>query len=281
MSWQQYEEDVFQECQRIFRETQVIKNTYIIRGRYSNVPRQIDVLVQNYLIDGTFASIMIDAKNYSTKVDVKCVESFIAMLDDVNIPKGILVTNKGFTEAAINRAHFGTNDIEVEILNMDELGQFQSTVAIPYSGQNGIVLPAPFGWIIDGKYNGFSPAALYPRGFSFEEAMYNKEWIYIQFWDKNDDISTIPMLIENQNQILKLHDPTANIEIIEQELFIRKARLAKYPTIEITIFKEFEAFILFGVLYCPDYYIDRDIKKLKYVMQNAIPLHITRPAHRS
>nr|DAZ61898.1 MAG TPA: hypothetical protein [Caudoviricetes sp.] len=89
------------------------------------------------------------------------------------------------------------------------------------------------------------------------------------------------MLIENQNQILKLHDPTANIEIIEQELFIRKARLAKYPTIEITIFKEFEAFILFGVLYCPDYYIDRDIKKLKYVMQNAIPLHITRPAHRS
>ena len=46
-TWQDYEEAVFQECERVyhFHNAEIVKNAHI-EGRYSGVNRQIDVLVR-------------------------------------------------------------------------------------------------------------------------------------------------------------------------------------------------------------------------------------------
>ena len=57
-------------------------------------------------------------------------------------------------------------------------------------------------------------------------------------------------------------------------LTVRQAFLPTYPTPEITVFREFDWFIAFVVLYCPDCYIDRDTKKAVEMLNEAIPIHV-------
>lgn len=61
MSWKEYEQEVYKECIRIFKDS-IIKSNIHIKGVYSQRMRQIDCLVQNVTIDGEIKSIIIDAK---------------------------------------------------------------------------------------------------------------------------------------------------------------------------------------------------------------------------
>lgn len=74
-----------------------------ITGRRTGVKRQVDVLVSEQV--GQYAiKIVIDCKDYKTPIDVKGVEEFAGLLDDVGGHKGVLVCPKGFTRAAKTRA---------------------------------------------------------------------------------------------------------------------------------------------------------------------------------
>src|SRR5690606_38779115 len=69
----------------------------------SRVMRQIDVLVTEKI--GQYEiNIIIDCKDYKKPVDVKGVEEFQGLLDDVGGQKGVLVCPAGFSEAAKERA---------------------------------------------------------------------------------------------------------------------------------------------------------------------------------
>lgn len=274
MSWKKYEEDVYNECCRIFPEASITRNVHV-RGRYSETMRQIDVLVSDCIIDGEKTSIMLDAKKYSQKVDVKCVESFISMLEDTGIQKGILVTCMGFSKAAIKRAHKGTKNVQVEILDMHDLKLYQSPMAIPFSGEYGVVLKSPFGWIVDGQKNDIAPAILYQRGRSFEQACNNKEWMYIQFWHKDENISTIDELVVKQNEDLveTYGDIPVSGEWYE-DIYIRKVIIESHSIIEMTGYKDFGGFIFFGVLFCQEEFLNRNIGKLKYLLSSAISVKI-------
>ena len=274
-SWQKYEKLVFDECERVFDGAHIKSNVYK-EGRYSKTKRQIDVLVEGCIIDGIETSIMFDAKYYSKKVDVKCVESFISMLDDVAIPYGILVTNKGFSDSAIRRAHIGTENVQVDILSTKDLKLLQSPLAIPYQGKCGIILRSPFGWIVDGKQRGNFLATLYQRGLSFEEATSKKEWMYINFWDKTITGLSLSMLIKFQNQEMKNHyGDKVTIDLnMKNDITLRTAYLSDFQYYEITAFKDFGSFIFIIVLHTIDDYLKRDVTKLCYCLNNAIPLQI-------
>lgn len=277
ITWKDYEDAVYEECQRAyhFRESEITKNTHIV-GKYSAVKRQIDVLVK-LLKDGRVtSSIIIECKHYEKKINVKIVDSFIGCLEDVGADKGIIVSEKGFTKAAISRAHKGKDDIEVDILGLGELQQFQSQGAFPFAGDSMLALSAPFGWIIDGTRRGFTPAVLYRRGISFEEATgKEKEWMYVQFWSKNSEIDALENLIEAQNEVLREMDDGGEIRVFEMEgLTVRHAFLPSYPTPEITVFREFDWFIAFVVIFCPECYVDRDTKKAVEMLNEAIPIHV-------
>ena len=271
MEWKEYENIVLTECQRVFFNADIQYNIYV-DGLFSKRKRQIDFFIK----DNNGVVYIIDAKKYNTKVDIKDVESFIGMVKDVGGNYGILVSENGFTKAAINRAHIGENNIEVDILNLKELGMFQYECAIPYAGNNGVVVNAPFDWIIDGTRRESMVATMYQRGISFEEATeQNKEWAYISFWDKNDEINTMEALISFQNDYLMDLNSNGIIETMEDScLKIRIFTSSNYPTKEITLYREYTDFILFVVLFSPNNLINRNINKMKYLLLNAIPLEV-------
>ena len=276
-SWQGYEEAVFQECERVyhFRNCEILKNAHLV-GRYSGAKRQIDVLVRFIEGESVISTMLVECKHYAQKINVKIVDSFIGCLEDVGADKGVIVSEKGFTKAAINRAYKGKEDIEVDILSLGELQQFQFEGAFPYCGKHGLAIAAPFGWVIDGKRRGFAPAIFYRRGLPFEVvAEKEKEWMYLQFWEKEPDVDTVNSLIEVQNGTLRDYYESADIHVHEQDgLMVREARLSSCPTMEITVFREFDRFIAFLVLFCPDCYISKDTKKAIGILKEAIPINI-------
>lgn len=81
---------------------EVVHNVYL-QGRKSGRRRQIDVLVRDRI--GQYEiQIVIDCKDYKKPVDVKSVEEFYGLLDDVGAQKGVLVCPSGFSETAKTRA---------------------------------------------------------------------------------------------------------------------------------------------------------------------------------
>ena len=72
-------------------------------GRLSKRKRQIDVLVRQNV--GQYEiRIVIECKDYVRPIDVKGVEEFYGLLDDVGGQKGVLVCPSGFSRAAKVRA---------------------------------------------------------------------------------------------------------------------------------------------------------------------------------
>lgn len=67
-------------------------------GRKSGVQRQVDILLEH---EGK--NIAIECKKYTRKVGLKTVESFIAMVGDVDIDQGLIISESGFTKPALQR----------------------------------------------------------------------------------------------------------------------------------------------------------------------------------
>jgi len=80
-----------------------VRHNVKMPGRRTGTKRQIDVLVREQV--GQYdINIVIDCKDYNRPVDVKGVEEFAGLLDDVGAQKGVLVCPVGFTDSAKTRA---------------------------------------------------------------------------------------------------------------------------------------------------------------------------------
>ena len=88
--------------QQLAPTSEVIHNTKLM-GRHTRRMRQIDVLVKHKVAQFDI-NIIIDCKDYKHPVDVKGVEEFYGLFDDVGAQKGVLVCPKGFTDTAKIRA---------------------------------------------------------------------------------------------------------------------------------------------------------------------------------
>lgn len=102
--WKQFEILVANIQKQLSPGSVVIHNDKIL-GRKSAVPRQIDVSIRGKVAQFDFL-VIIDCKDYSNPVDVKDIEDFLGLIDDVGAQQGAMVSAKGYTEAARNR---GTN----------------------------------------------------------------------------------------------------------------------------------------------------------------------------
>lgn len=278
MDWQKYEIEIFEHFQKQYSDAEVTLDAKRM-GLFSKVNRQIDILVEQY-VAGNKIIIVVDGKYFNKKVDVKAVESFIGMLEDIGAHKGLLISKEGFSEAAYNRAHFGPSEIELDILNFKDFHLFQSVGAIPYAGNNGAILPAPFGWIIDGKTTENWLATLYQQGSTIEEAINNKEFMYIQLWDTKVEESTLEDLLKFQENTFKQSDPNAQIEYLptikrkDSAVTLRKAIVNNYPTAEYTGFVGFQDFIFFCVMFTPENRSKQNIRKLENILGSVLPMRI-------
>ncbi|AVF03797.1 MULTISPECIES: restriction endonuclease [Devosia] len=88
--------------QQLAPDAEVLHNVKL-PGRHSGRDRQIDVLMKNSV--GQYEIlIVIDCKDYKAPVDVKGVEEFWGLVDDVGGQKGVLVCPRGFSKSAKARA---------------------------------------------------------------------------------------------------------------------------------------------------------------------------------
>jgi Restriction endonuclease len=72
-------------------------------GLITGVPRQIDILVRTPS-DAGDVTLVVDCKDHKAPVDVKDMEAFLGLLEDVGANRGAIVSALGFSEAAIKRA---------------------------------------------------------------------------------------------------------------------------------------------------------------------------------
>lgn len=105
-----------------------VQHNVRIPGRHTGAKRQIDVLVHERV--GQYdINIVIDCKDYKHPVDVKGVEEFSGLLDDVGAQKGVLVCPAGFSEIAKARARALQIDLYSPVDT--ELHKWQATATIP------------------------------------------------------------------------------------------------------------------------------------------------------
>src|SRR5216684_6153108 len=140
--WTIYEQRVFELFKDQLPAAKVRKNVHV-RGRFSKRKRQIDILIAEKTPVGTLTTV-VDTKLFNRKVDVKAVDALAGFVDDVGAQKGMLITSRGYTQAALRRAFYGPSDLELDILNFSALQQFQGLTAIPYKGEKAFVVHAPF-----------------------------------------------------------------------------------------------------------------------------------------
>jgi len=280
MHWKQYEKEICECLKFQYPEAEITLDARRI-GRYSKTERQIDILIEQY-VAGNKINTVVDGKYWHKKLDVKAVDDFIGMLEDIDAQKGLIISLKGYSEAAYNRAHFGSSDIELDILNFEELKRFQAYGAIPYAGDNGALLPAPFGWIIDGQNNPLGLATIYLQGKTLKEAMTDHEFMYVQFWDRNKEGHNLEDLLTLQEKNFAHLDPDCFIEYLDPiprkdaKTALRVAKLKGYPTAEYTGFIEFNDFIFFCVLFTPKNRTKVNVRKLENILKATFPIHVQR-----
>lgn len=108
--------------------TASVKHNVMLEGIDSETKRQIDVLVEQNIGQYTMR-IIIDCKDYSKPVDVKGIEEFQGLVQDVRAHKGALVCPAGFTKAALKRA----KKLQIDLYRPVSTGKhkWQATVTAP------------------------------------------------------------------------------------------------------------------------------------------------------
>lgn len=106
VKWKAYEEQIFSYLRKRFPEDTKILRGERLYGRYSKSKRkrQVDVLVLTPYKE-RFLTIVVECKCLNSKIYVPRVDAFAGFIDDVNVDFGMMVTTKGFSKSAINRAN--------------------------------------------------------------------------------------------------------------------------------------------------------------------------------
>ncbi|MCG2717753.1 MAG: restriction endonuclease [Nanoarchaeota archaeon] len=279
MNWKRYEKEIYEYFSSVYPKSKITTDIKIT-GHFSKVKRQIDLLIDDVICDYKIR-IVVDAKYYNKKINVKDVESFIGLLRDVGAVQGVMISTEGYTKAAINRAYYDDLKLDLDILNFKDLKRFHSPAgALAYSGNHGVVLSAPFGWIIDGKRREGVVATLYQRGKTLESAAKMKEWMYVNFYYKDKNASDLKSLMAYTEKSLRKDFPAAKIEYQDgpsrkdAHTKIRIFKESTYPTSEYTGFVEFDNFIFFCVLFTPKELEARNLRKLQYILRTVLPMEV-------
>ncbi|HRN46450.1 MAG TPA: restriction endonuclease [Niabella sp.] len=281
MDWRNYEHYIYYTYKERY-PTSKIEFDKKIKGIISGRARQVDLFIEGE-VGGEKLTLIIDCKYFNKKIDIKMVESFLGFVKDVKGNRGILVTNKGFTKSAFNRANNDqNNDIKLEIIDFKQLYTYQGPGAIIHRDEGGAIIQVPDGWIIDGKkVANDTLAAVLPYGLSIEGAAELKEILFVNITLKSF-IPTVKDLIEYQDAGMLEFDNKATVKVEE----IKLKRYDKlngiyreifYPTAGYyvyTIFIEFENFILYTYLVENIKLKGKYFDKLLYVVNSLIPLNV-------
>ncbi len=278
--WQEYENKIFEILSAYHIHDDIGRNVKI-KGRFSKRSRQIDIYISQKVKGRVFTTV-IECKYYNKKIDVKTVESFISMVDDIGADYGILVTELGYSKSAYLRASNNPKGIDLDIYDVNAINnQLQAEGAIPHAGDNGALVLAPFGWTVDAKRRDVPVLCfLYKKGLSFEKAMEGGEFAYIDFWNLTKKYYTIEELSKLQESNLGKKKDITSIEYLESanalgyECMVRIIRMKDYPLIEIAGLIKFNDFIFFCVCNTPIVFEKRNLRKMHLLLKQILPFKV-------
>src|SRR6266545_6783308 len=114
--WKIFERRVHAELATLYPDAD-IQYDATLPGVLSGAERQIDVLIEERFPDGIVRTI-VDSKHRGRPLDVKEVESFIGMLRDTEVNRGVLVSSSGYTDAALTRAYRDDVDLDLDVATL-------------------------------------------------------------------------------------------------------------------------------------------------------------------
>ncbi|MBE2225833.1 MAG: restriction endonuclease [Ignavibacteria bacterium] len=282
-NWKDYEHFIYNRFRRIYSGAE-IQYDVKIKGIRSFASRQIDILVNiNEL--GTKLVIVIDCKYFNKKIDVKQIDEFIGFLQDVKANKGILITNKGYTKAADNRAKNDTLDVKIDIVEFDELDRYQGFGgAMIWKANNMISIPCPVGWVIDNSsVTHDALCIIYPYGLSLSAAKNLNELMYCNIVPTISRYPSLIQFVKGQEEIYLKEDSRAKFTYLtafpnesnpDVSTILRLIETPLNSYLEYTAIIEFEKMIFYTVLVTPENKAKEYLKKLKYITNNAIPFDV-------
>ena len=272
MKWREYEIYITRHFQRAFPDATIRHDVKRV-GVVSKAKRQIDILIEDR-IAGIDISIVVDCKYFSKKINVTHIDSFVGFLADVQASKGVLITNKGYSKTAYNRATYDTRDVEIRIIDFDDLEKFQSFFAIPYMSKHSAIVSAPPGWVVDAAPKGQYLCSFYPAGLTQTEAFQDEGFIYLSMSIKDSQWPNLDHLLETQETNLVQHFRLPRIEFIGTikregcNVRMRVVERIEVPdTLEFTIFLDFPEVIIFMTLLTPRDKADSYVKKLEWIAE--------------
>jgi hypothetical protein len=284
VEWPEYETYVFGSLQRL-NPGAVVRHNVRVSGTLSGRSRQIDVLVERNRADFNL-KIAVDCKCYKRKVNVKDVEAFLGMLEDIGIRKGVLVTNKGYSKSAYHRARYGSRHIELRILAPERLSEFQHMGdAFPWVEPLAAVVSTPEGWVAD-KQDTRSDRmqfSMYPLGHTRDSAMRYGAFLYGNIILKREEQPTMEAIAAlHEKGVLKecpaarferlppfLHRSRSNGEPVET-LFRVGHIHEMYKGPEYSLYIDHPKGVLVLVLLCPEGEEKKYLPILKWVGEKTL-----------
>jgi len=165
-------------------------------------------------IGGCLITIAFDCKCYSRKVNVKHVESFLGMLEDIRVSQGVLVTTKGYTRTAYERAQRDSRNIDLQILPPDRLSEYQFIGCVWFwKGGAAAIVEPPKGWVVDVE-DPAGPAqfAMYPLGYDRKSAMKMCPFLYGAIVPKTEATGTMEAIATEDERLVIARYPDARFE---------------------------------------------------------------------
>lgn len=137
--WEVYEDQILEHLKKKYSDYVFKKNDHV-QGRYSKVDRQIDISIRKDFA-GSDVLMVVECKCINRNVDVKVVDSFIGFLEDVNAKLGVIVTKKGYSEGAKNRAE--GSSIRLDVVSYDDVYDYDFDLHICQECDPGDDRPPP------------------------------------------------------------------------------------------------------------------------------------------
>lgn len=107
--WRQYEQQILKMFHDKYPNLDILFDQ-LVDGRHSKTRRQVDILVKYRVADIDCIGVF-DCKCYAQHVDVQTIDYMVGFLDDLGAKLGGVVTTKGFSDAAKNRAAAASIDL--------------------------------------------------------------------------------------------------------------------------------------------------------------------------
>lgn len=118
--YRDYENGVADVLAFLAGDSATVERNVRLPGQRSGRPRQIDVVVRGRIFGMADATVIVDCKRWHTPVDVKAIETFIGMIEDVGADVGMLMTTSGSTGTARERAR-AERGVHLEVMTLQEL----------------------------------------------------------------------------------------------------------------------------------------------------------------